>query len=72
MQFVNTSRNIIQKKRKRNISISILNGNIVLPSKEKKIDNFIEIFNSGVIKNKIRINILIIKNMFILFILDNS
>ena len=45
-QFVNTSRDVIQNKRKRNISISILNGNIVLPSKQKKFDNFIKAFNS--------------------------
>lgn len=71
-QSVNTSRYVTQSKREIDILISILNGNIVLPSRQEKFNNFIKGFNSWVTKGKIRLDTVVTKNMFILPSLDNS
>lgn len=71
-QSVNTSRYVTQSKREIDILISILNGNIVLPSRQEKFNNFIKGFNSWVTKGKIKLDTVVTKNMFILPSLDNS
>jgi LAGLIDADG endonuclease len=83
---VNTSRYVTQSKREIDILISIFNGNIVLPSRQVKLDNFIKGFNSWVTKGKIRLDPspagggsspwrgdpVVTKNNFILPSLNNS
>lgn len=71
-QSSKTSRYVTQSKKEINIIISIFNGNTVLPTRQKKLNIFIQGFNNWVTKGNIRLDSVIIKNSFILPSLDNS
>ena len=67
-----TSRYVTQSKKEIEIIISIFNGNIILPSRQIKLSNFIKGFNNWVNKGNIRLEQVILKNNFILPTLDNN
>jgi hypothetical protein len=71
-QSLKTSRYVTQSKIEIDILISLFNGNIVLPSKQNKLDIFIKGFNDWVSKGRIRLDPVLIKNKFILPSLHNS
>lgn len=71
-QSEKTSRYVTQNKKEIEIIISLFNGNLVLPSRQKKFDLFIRGFNSWVTKGRIRLEPVNIKNNFILPSLNNS
>lgn len=71
-QSVKTSRYVTQSKREIEIIISLFNGNVVLPTRQIKIENFILGFNLWADKGAIRLDSVIpIKNL-ILPNLNNS
>jgi len=45
-QSINTSRYVTQSKKEIDILISMLNGNIILPSRQEKWNDFIKGFNN--------------------------
>ena len=67
-----TSRYVTQSKKEIEIIISIFNGNLVLPSRQIKLSNFIKGFNIWVNKGNIKLEQVIFKNNFILPTLNNS
>ena len=71
-QSIKTSRYVTQSKKEIEILISLSNGNLVLPTKQKKLQVFIKGFNNWVIKGRIRLEPVIPENNFILPSLDNS
>ncbi len=71
-QSLTTSRYVTQNKKEIEIIISILNGNIVLPTVKQKLDKFIKGFNIWCNKGRIRLDPIIFKNNFNLPSLSNS
>ena len=71
-QSLNTSRFVTQSKTEIDIIISLFNGNIILPSKQKSFEKFIKGFNSWVAKGRIRLDSVVLKNSSILPSLNNS
>ena len=71
-QSLKTSRYVTQSKIEIDILISLFNGNIVLPSRQNKLEIFIKGFNLWVNKGRIRLDPVVTKNKFILPSLHNS
>ena len=71
-QSLKTSRYTTQSKKEIEIIISLFNGNIVLPTKKIRLNNFIKGFNSWVIKGNIRLEQTIFINRSIFPSLNNS
>ena len=71
-QSVKISRYTTQSKKEIEIIISLFNGNIVLPTKKIKLNNFIKGFNSWVVKGNIRLEQTIFINRSIFPSLNNS
>lgn len=64
-QSINTSRYVTQSKTEISILIHFFNGNIVLPSKQEKLDEFIKGFNIWVTKGRIKLNPITFRNCLI-------
>ena len=71
-QSVKTSRYVTQSKKEIEIIISLFNGNVVLPTRQKKLENFISGFNLWANKGNIRLETIQAKSNLILPSLDNS
>lgn len=71
-QSLSTSRYVTQNKKEIDIIISILNGNIVLPSVQQKLDKFIKGFNIWCNKGRIRLDTVILKKNLNIPSLNNS
>lgn len=71
-QSLNTSRYVTQNKIEISILISLFNGNIILPSRQKSFEKFLIGFNQWVSKGKIQLNTVILKNNTILPSLSNN
>lgn len=71
-QSLLTSRYVTQNKKEIEIIISILNGNIVLPSVHQKFDKFVKGFNIWCNQGRIRLNTVILKKNLNLPSLNNS
>jgi len=71
-QSIKTSRYVTQSKREIEIIISLFNGNIILPTRKIQLKNFINGFNSWVVKGNIRLEPVVFIENFILPSLDNS
>lgn len=71
-QSSTTGRYVIQSKKEIEVLISIFNGNTVLPSKQKRLNSFINGFNLWVTKGTIRLEPVITKNNSLLPNLNNS
>lgn len=71
-QSSTTSRYVTQSKKEIEILISIFNGNTILPSKQKRLNSFINGFNLWGTKGTIRLEPVITKNNYILPNLNNS
>ena len=71
-QSLNTSRFVTQSKTEIDIIISLFNGNIILPSKQKSFEKFIKGFNIWVAKGRIRLDSVVLKNNSILPSLNNN
>lgn len=71
-QSLNTSRYVTQSKVEIDIIISLFNGNLILPSKQKSFEKFIKGFNDWVAKGRIRLDAVELKQSSILPSLNNS
>ncbi len=71
-QSLNTSRYVTQIKVEIDIIISLFNGNLILPSKQKSFEKFIKGFNEWVAKGRIRLDVVELKHSSILPSLNNS
>lgn len=71
-QSLRTSRYVTQSKVEINILISLFNGNLILPSRQKSFAKFLIGFNQWVSKGKIQFNTVTLKNNTILPSLSNS
>lgn len=71
-QSAKISRYITQSKKEIDIIISLLNGNLVLPTRQKKLESFIKGFNSWANKGSIRLDSIIFIENTLLPSLDNS
>lgn len=71
-QSAHTSRYVTQNKREIELFIHLFNGNLILPSRKVKFENFIKGFNIWVSKGRIKLNTVEIKPSFILPTLNNS
>jgi hypothetical protein len=71
-QSSNTSRYVTQSKIEIDIIISLFNGNIILPSKQKSFEKYIKGFNYWVAKGRIRLEPVELKHSAILPSLNNS
>jgi len=65
-QSANTSRYVVQSKKEIELIIHLFNGNIVLPSKKVRFENFVNGFNSWIKKGRIKINPINFKHSSIL------
>lgn len=72
IQSAKISRYVTQSKKEIEIIISLLNGNIVLPTRQKKLESFIKGFNSWANKGSIRLDSIVFIENIILPSLDNS
>lgn len=71
-QSLHTSRYVTQSKVEIDIIISLFNGNLILPSKQKSFEKFIKGFNDWVAKGRIRLDAVELKHSSILPSLNNS
>lgn len=71
-QSANTSRYVTQNKKEIELIIHLFNGNIVLPSRKIRFENFIKGFNIWVSKGRIRLNTVEFKHTDILPSLNDS
>lgn len=71
-QSAKTSRYVTQNKKEIELIIHLFNGNLILPSRKKKFENFIKGFNNWVTKGRIRLNPIELINREILPSLANS
>jgi hypothetical protein len=71
-QSANTSRYVTQSKKEIELIIHLFNGNIILPSKKVKFENFVNRFNSWIIKGRIRLNPINIKHKSIMPSLNDN
>lgn len=71
-QSAKISRYITQSKKEIEVIISLFNGNVVLPTRQKKLDSFIKGFNIWVLKGNIRLEPVFAINNFIKPSLNNS
>ena len=71
-QSSTTSRYVTQSKKEIEIIINIFNGNIILPSRQIKLNDFIKGFNIWVNKGNIRLEQVIVNNSCILPSLNNN
>jgi len=71
-QSLKTSRYVTQNKLEIDIIISLFNGNLILPSKQKSFEKFIKGFNIWVSKGRIRLDTVEFKHNSILPSLNNS
>lgn len=71
-QSLNTSRYVTQSKVEIDIIISLFNGNLILPSKQKSFEKYIKGFNNWVSKGRIRLDTVEFKHSSILPSLNNS
>lgn len=71
-QSVKTSRYVTQSKKEIEILINLFNGNVVLPTRQKKLENFITGFNLWANKGSIRLEVLYAKKNLIFPSLHNS
>lgn len=67
-----TSRYVTQNKKEIEILVHLFNGNLILPSKKVKFENFIKNFNIWVTKGRIRLDTVEIKHNIIFPSLKNS
>lgn len=71
-QSAKTSRYTTQSKKEIEVIISLFNGNVVLPTRQKKLENFIKGFNLWVVKGNIKLEPVVAINNFIKPSLNNS
>jgi len=71
-QSATTSRYVTQSKIEIDIIISLFNGNIILPSRKEKLENFIKGFNIWISKGRIKLDPVQVKHTSILPSLNNS
>jgi LAGLIDADG endonuclease/Cytochrome C and Quinol oxidase polypeptide I len=71
-QSLITSRYVTQSKVEIDILISLFNGNIILPSRQKSFEKFLEGFNKWVSKGRIKLDAVLLKQSTILPSLNNS
>ena len=67
-----TSRYVTQNKKEIEILIHLFNGNLILPSKKVKFENFVKEFNIWVGKGRIKLDPVELKHNFILPSLNNG
>ena len=65
-------RYVTQSKVEISIIISLFNGNIILPSRKEKFENFVKEFNIWISKGRIRLDPVEIKHTYLLPSLNNS
>lgn len=71
-QSANTSRYVTQNKKEIELIIHLFNGNIILPSRKTKFENFVKGFNNWASKGRIRLNPVELKHTAILPSLNDS
>ena len=71
-QSLITSRYVTQSKVEIDIVISLFNGNIILPSRQKSFEKFLEGFNKWVFKGSIKLDTVLLKKNTILPSLNNN
>jgi len=71
-QSANTSRYVTQNKKEIELIIHLFNGNLILPSRKIRLENFIKGFNIWVSKGRIRLNTVQFKDRDILPSLNDS
>lgn len=71
-QSKTTSRYVTQNKKEIELLIHLFNGNLILPRRKQKFEEFVKGFNTWVTKGRIRLNTIEIKYTSILPSLDNS
>ena len=71
-QSANTSRYVTQNKKEIELIVHLFNGNIILPSRKTKFENFVKGFNNWVTKGRIRLNPIELKYGDILPSLNDS
>lgn len=67
-----TSRYVTQSKVEIDIIISLFNGNLILPSRKEKFENFVKGFNIWISKGRIKLDPIVLKQTYILPSLNNS
>lgn len=72
LQSANTSRYVTQNKKEIELIVHLFNGNIVLPSRKLRFENFVKGFNIWVSKGRIRLNPVEYKHRDILPNLNDS
>ena len=71
-QSQTTSRYVTQNKKEIELLIHLFNGNLILPRRKEKFEDFVKGFNTWVSKGRINLNPVEIKHTSILPSLDNS
>lgn len=71
-QSSNSSRYLIQNKKEIGLIIELFNGNIILPIRKIKFENFVKGFNAWVTKGRIRLNPIVLQHRDILPSLNDS
>ena len=71
-QSANTSRYVIQNKKEIELIIHLFNGNLILPSRKVRFENFVKGFNIWVSKGRIRLDQVELRHSNVLPSLTNS
>jgi len=71
-QSKTTSRYVTQNKKEIELLVHLFNGNLILPRRKEKFEEFVKGFNTWVTKGRIQLNTVEIKHTYILPSLDNN